>query len=157
MGQMEPVLNLKFHSSRPVLSLIGFDPVLTRPVPGPTSPWPALTGVNGVQEHIMKILEHCGPRLICLNPFWCISFLTLYLSSYRAFEISYNIHKENWSINKLLTMYVQEEGRLLIKMGECVDKEGRRNRSCMRKIARHLFRMALRKSPSAISVKRKGT
>ena len=31
---------------------------------------------------------------------------------YEPFKISYNTHKEKWSINELLTMCVQEKGRL---------------------------------------------
>ena len=34
---------------------------------------------------------------------------------YAPFKISYNIHKDKWSINELLTMCVQEEGRLLME------------------------------------------
>ena len=33
-------------------------------------------------------------------------------TEYGPFKISYNTHKEKWSINELLTMCVQEEGRL---------------------------------------------
>ena len=33
---------------------------------------------------------------------------------YGPFKISYNTYKDNWSINELLTMCVQEEGRLLM-------------------------------------------
>ncbi|KAL6318078.1 hypothetical protein AAG906_035223 [Vitis piasezkii] len=33
-------------------------------------------------------------------------------SEYGSFKISYNTHKEKWSIKELLTMCVQEEGRL---------------------------------------------
>ena len=51
------------------------------------------------------------------------SFLAHYIlnslpQQYGAFKISYNTHKEKWSINELLTMCVQEEGRLLAEMGE---------------------------------------
>ena len=37
---------------------------------------------------------------------------------YSPFKISYNTHKEKWSINDLLTMCVQEEGRLTLEMRE---------------------------------------
>ena len=37
---------------------------------------------------------------------------------YGPFKISYNTYKDNWSINELLTMCVQEEGRLLMEQGE---------------------------------------
>ncbi|KAK9678248.1 hypothetical protein RND81_11G198800 [Saponaria officinalis] len=37
---------------------------------------------------------------------------------YAPFKISYNTHKDKWSINELMTMWVQEEGRLLMEEGE---------------------------------------
>ncbi|XP_020275295.1 uncharacterized protein LOC109849823 [Asparagus officinalis] len=37
---------------------------------------------------------------------------------YDPFKISYNTHKDKWSINELLTMCVQEEGRLLMEEKE---------------------------------------
>ncbi|RVW76356.1 Retrovirus-related Pol polyprotein from transposon TNT 1-94 [Vitis vinifera] len=37
---------------------------------------------------------------------------------YRPFKISYNTHKDKWSINELMTMCVQEKGRLLMEQGE---------------------------------------
>ena len=37
---------------------------------------------------------------------------------YGPFKISYNTHKNKWSINELMTMCVQEEGRLLMEQGE---------------------------------------
>ena len=37
---------------------------------------------------------------------------------YGPFKISYNTHKDKWSINELLTMCVQEEGRLKMELGK---------------------------------------
>ena len=37
---------------------------------------------------------------------------------YGPFKISYNTHKDKWSINELMTMSVQEEERLVMEMGE---------------------------------------
>ncbi|KAK9668302.1 hypothetical protein RND81_13G049500 [Saponaria officinalis] len=37
------------------------------------------------------------------------------------FKISYNTHKDKWSINELMTMCVQEDGRLLMEEGEKVN------------------------------------
>lgn len=34
------------------------------------------------------------------------------------FKISYNTHKDKWSINELMTMCVQEEERLVMGLGE---------------------------------------
>ncbi|KAL0446541.1 UNVERIFIED_CONTAM: putative mitochondrial protein [Sesamum latifolium] len=53
------------------------------------------------------------------------SFLVHYIlntlpSQYAPFKISYNTHKDKWSINELMTMCVQEEGRLSMEAGESV-------------------------------------
>lgn len=34
------------------------------------------------------------------------------------FKISFNTHKDKWSINELLTMFVHEEERLIQELGE---------------------------------------
>ena len=39
-------------------------------------------------------------------------------SAYGPFKISYSTHEDKLSINELLNMCVQEEGRLIIEMGE---------------------------------------
>ncbi|XP_057483788.1 uncharacterized protein LOC130770362 [Actinidia eriantha] len=54
------------------------------------------------------------------------SFLVHYIlctlpQQYGPFKISYNTHKDKWSINELLTMCVQEEGRLGMEEGEKVN------------------------------------
>lgn len=41
-------------------------------------------------------------------------------SQYGLVKISYNIHKDKWSINELMTMCVQEEGRLSMEARESV-------------------------------------
>ena len=40
---------------------------------------------------------------------------------YAPFKISYNTHKDKWSINELLTMWVQEEEMLFMEEGERVN------------------------------------
>ena len=37
---------------------------------------------------------------------------------YGLFKISYNTHKDKWSINELMTMCVQEEERRVMEMGK---------------------------------------
>jgi len=37
---------------------------------------------------------------------------------YVLFKISYNTHKDKWSINELMTMCVREEERLVMEMSE---------------------------------------
>ena len=44
--------------------------------------------------------------------------LNTLLPQYGPFKISYNTHKDKWSINELMTMCVQEEGRLMMEQGE---------------------------------------
>ncbi|XP_050920015.1 uncharacterized protein LOC127137610 [Lathyrus oleraceus] len=51
------------------------------------------------------------------------SFLVHYIlnslpSKYEPFKISYNTHKDKWSINELMTMCVQEEERLVMEQSE---------------------------------------
>ncbi|RVW64097.1 hypothetical protein CK203_051128 [Vitis vinifera] len=52
---------------------------------------------------------------------------------YGPFKISYNTHKDKWSINELMTMCVQEEGRLLMEQGESVmlvtQRKGKKGKS----------------------------
>ncbi|KAL1334041.1 hypothetical protein AAHE18_11G147900 [Arachis hypogaea] len=81
-----------------------------------------LTGVRGVREHIMR-LRDIAAQLKALEVEISDSFLVhLILNSlpaqYGPFKISYNTHKEKWSINELLVMCVQEEGRLIQELGE---------------------------------------
>ncbi|KAF7835748.1 Retrovirus-related Pol polyprotein from transposon TNT 1-94 [Senna tora] len=52
------------------------------------------------------------------DSFLVYSILNFLPPQYRPFKISYNTHKQKWSINEVLTMCVQEEGRLLAEMGE---------------------------------------
>ena len=51
------------------------------------------------------------------------TFLVHYILStlpqaYGPFKISYNTHKDKWSITELLNMCVQEEGKLIMEMRE---------------------------------------
>ena len=51
------------------------------------------------------------------------SFIVHYIlntlpQQYGPFKISYNTHKDKWSINELLTMCVQDEGRLKMELGK---------------------------------------
>ncbi|KAL0416364.1 UNVERIFIED_CONTAM: Copia protein [Sesamum latifolium] len=82
------------------------------------------TGLNGVREHIMQMRDIVA-QLKSLEVDMSESVLVHYIlntlsSQYAPFKISYNTHKDKWSINKLMTMCVQEEGRLSIEAGESV-------------------------------------
>ncbi|KAA8541366.1 hypothetical protein F0562_025315 [Nyssa sinensis] len=81
-----------------------------------------LDTVRGVREHIMKMRDTAA-QLKKLEVEISDSFLVHYILNtlppqYSPFKISYNTHKDKWSINELMTMCVQEEGRLIMEMGE---------------------------------------
>ncbi|XP_020271019.1 uncharacterized protein LOC109846207 [Asparagus officinalis] len=81
-----------------------------------------LIGVQGAREHILKARD-IAAHLNKLEVEMSDSFLVHYILNtlphpYRPFMISYNTHKEKWSINELMTMCVQEEGRLFMEQGE---------------------------------------
>ncbi|KAL0313497.1 UNVERIFIED_CONTAM: hypothetical protein Sradi_5749000 [Sesamum radiatum] len=83
-----------------------------------------LTGLNGVHEHIMQMRD-IAAQLKSLEVDMSESFLVHYILNtlppqYAPFKISYNTHKDKWSINELMTMCVQEEGRLSMEAGESV-------------------------------------
>ncbi|RVW49121.1 Retrovirus-related Pol polyprotein from transposon TNT 1-94 [Vitis vinifera] len=81
-----------------------------------------LTGIRGVREHIMEMRDIVA-QLKKLEVEMSESFLVHFILNtlppqYGPFKISYNTHKDKWSINELMTMCVQEEGRLLMEQGE---------------------------------------
>ena len=81
-----------------------------------------LTTVRGVRDHINKMRD-LAARLKALEVEMSESFLVHYILNtlppqYGPFKISYNTHKDKWSIDDLLTMCDQEEGRLVLEMGE---------------------------------------
>ena len=81
-----------------------------------------LTNVSGVREHIMQMRDIVA-QLNTLEVEMPDSFLVHFIlntlpQQYRPFKISYNTHKDKWSINELLTMCVQKEERLKMELGE---------------------------------------
>lgn len=69
-----------------------------------------LTSVKDVREHIMKMRD-ISAQLKKLEVDMSDSFLVHYILNslpveYVPFKISYNIHKNKWSINELMTMCV---------------------------------------------------
>ena len=73
-------------------------------------------GTKGVCEHKMEMRDIVA-QLKSLEIKMFESFLVHFILNslpfeYGSFKISYNTHKEKWSIKELLTMCVQEEGRL---------------------------------------------
>ena len=80
------------------------------------------TDVSGVREHIMQMRD-IAAQLKTLEVEMFNSFLVHFIlntlpQQYGPFKISYNTHKDKWSINELMTMCVQEEGRLKMELGE---------------------------------------
>ena len=89
----------------------------------------SLTSVKGVREHVMQMRDIVA-QLKKLEVEISESFLVHYilntlLHQYRPFKISYNTHKDKWSIHELMTMCVQEEERLVMALGESAMLETR--------------------------------
>ena len=59
-----------------------------------------------------------NPKVEMFESFLVHYILNTLSKDYRPFKISYNMHKDKWSINELMTICVQEEGRLIIELGE---------------------------------------
>ncbi|XP_057492409.1 uncharacterized protein LOC130777999 [Actinidia eriantha] len=84
-----------------------------------------LTGTRGMRDHIMRMRDITAQSK-ALEVEMSESFLVHYIvctlpQQYGPFKISYNTHKDKWSINELLTMCVQEEERLGMEEGEKVN------------------------------------
>ena len=80
--------------------------------------------MKSVREHIMHMIDITA-QLRNLEVTISKSFLIQYIlctlpPQYSPFNISYNTHKEDWSISELLTKCVHEEERLLVEQGEKV-------------------------------------
>jgi hypothetical protein len=81
-----------------------------------------LTNVKGVREHIIEMRDIVA-QLKKLEVEILESFLVHYILNtlphqYRPFKISYNTHKDKWSINELMSMCVQVEEQLVMELGE---------------------------------------
>ncbi|KAL4361061.1 hypothetical protein GQ457_04G024470 [Hibiscus cannabinus] len=81
-----------------------------------------LTTVKGVRDHINKMGD-LAARLKALEVEMSDSFVVHYILNtlppqYGSFMIFYNTHKDKRSTDELLTMCDQEEGRLILEMGE---------------------------------------
>ncbi|KAF7831342.1 Transmembrane protein [Senna tora] len=80
------------------------------------------TGTKAVREHIMQMRD-IAAQLKSLDIEITDSFLVQLIlnslpSQFGPFKITYNTQKEKWSVNELLSMCVQEEGRLNFEKGE---------------------------------------
>ncbi|KAM7471147.1 hypothetical protein LguiA_009330 [Lonicera macranthoides] len=83
-----------------------------------------LTSVRGVRDHIMQMRDVAAQlkklEVTMSDPFLVHYVLNTLPPQYGPFKISYNTHKDKWSINELMTMCVQEENRLLMEQSEGV-------------------------------------
>ena len=73
-------------------------------------------GVCGIRQHILEIsniANQFNSLKISISKSFLVKFiLNSFFSEYDPFKISYNTHKDKWTIHKLIAMCVQEEGRL---------------------------------------------
>ena len=81
-----------------------------------------IISVRGVRQHIMQMRD-IATQLKKLGIDMSESFLVHFILNtlphqYGPFKISYNTHKDKWSINQLMTMCVQEEERLVMELGD---------------------------------------
>ncbi|XP_074264176.1 uncharacterized protein LOC141586756 [Silene latifolia] len=84
-----------------------------------------LTETKCVRDYIMRMRD-IAAQLKTLEVTMSDDFLVHFIlctlpPKYAPFKISYNTHKDKWSINELMAMCVQEEGRLLMEEGEKVN------------------------------------
>ena len=81
-----------------------------------------ITSVRGVREHIMQMRDITAQLKkieIDMSKSFIMHFILNTLPhQYWPFKISYNTHKDKWSINELMTMCVQEEERYIMELGE---------------------------------------
>ena len=81
-----------------------------------------LISIRGVREHIMQMRD-IAVQLKLLEVDMSETFIVHYIlntlsQQYEPFKISYNTHKDKWSINELMTMCIQEERGLIMKVDE---------------------------------------
>ena len=91
------------------------------------------------------------------------SFLVHYIQNtfphqYGPFKISYNTHKDKWSINELLTMCVQEEGRLILGESAFMATQGK-NKNQAKQKGKHKVppQAKIKRNPSVSSTRRRDT
>ena len=96
-----------------------------------------LKGTQSVRGHIMEMRD-VSAQLKALDVGFSESFLVHFIltslpADYTAFKVSYMTHKEKWSVNELLNMCVQEEGKLKQEKLETVNlvshKKGQTSKS----------------------------
>ncbi|XP_019177188.1 PREDICTED: uncharacterized protein LOC109172486 [Ipomoea nil] len=80
-----------------------------------------LSTVKGTREHIMQLRDIVAQlkelEIILPDDYLVLFALDTLPQEYNPFKISYITHKEDWSINELITMCAMEEQRLVAKLG----------------------------------------
>ncbi|XP_019164461.1 PREDICTED: protein FAR1-RELATED SEQUENCE 5-like [Ipomoea nil] len=80
-----------------------------------------LSTVKGTREHIMQLRDIAAQlkelEIILPDDYLVLFALDTLPQEYNPFKISYITHKEDWSINELITMCAMEEQRLVAKLG----------------------------------------
>ncbi|XP_019179840.1 PREDICTED: uncharacterized protein LOC109175038 [Ipomoea nil] len=81
-----------------------------------------LSTVKGMRKHIIQLRDIAAQlkklKIILPDAFVVHFALNTLSQNYNAFKIFYNTHKDEWSINQLITMCTQEETRLITELGE---------------------------------------
>ncbi|XP_019185241.1 PREDICTED: uncharacterized protein LOC109180208 [Ipomoea nil] len=81
-----------------------------------------LSTVKGTREHIMQLRDITAQlkelEIILPDDYLVLFALDTLPQEYNPFKISYITHKEDWSINELITMCAMEEQRLVAKLGD---------------------------------------
>ena len=122
-----------------------------------------ITGTRGVRDHIMRMRD-IADQLQTLEVTMSDTFLVHYIlntlpQQYSPFKISYNPHKDKWSINELLTMCVQEEGRLMMEEGKQIDLTtfGKKRKDQAKRKGKIPIQSGKKRSQSVFSVRRRDT
>ncbi|KAK5846827.1 hypothetical protein PVK06_003126 [Gossypium arboreum] len=123
-----------------------------------------LTIVKGVRDHINKMRDLVA-RLRALKVEMSKSFLVHFILNtlppqYGSFKITYNIHKDKWSIDELLTMCDHEEARLILEMGESALTVTLRNKVVQankKESAKMKLQIDIKKEPKCFFCKKKDT
>ena len=72
--------------------------------------------------HLRDIVAQLKTLEVTMSKSFLVHFILCTLpQQYAPFKISYNTQKDNWSINELMTMCVQEEDKLVMEEGEKVN------------------------------------
>ena len=121
-----------------------------------------LIGTRGVCDHIMRMRDITA-QLQTLEVTMSDTFLVHYIlntlpQQYSTFKISYNAHKDKWSINELLTMCVQEEGRLIMEEGKQVNLTtfGKKRNDQAKRKEKIPIQSGIKKKSKSFSYKKKG-